>query len=583
MPDPQGSQSGQPDQIDLSAGLVPKATPQIDLSAGLVPKSQTTPPPQAPGAHGTEGAVGPIVGFGKGLVKTVAGTGELINAGVSALRQPFNPGVPRDQLGLVSPEILKKAEDWADTKTPAEKVGAFGELMGEFASGEEVLAGLSRAAKLEQLASKSATVANALKNEPGLLNRVIRGSAKVAKSTTVGAAQGAVQGASEGGGDPTAAIAGAKEGAKEGAEGAAIGSTVAEVAEGVGAVAKPLLKKFGFATTSEEDLMRALQPGKRERQFTENWARVKDRIISEVQEGGKFKNMQDAADRFQDVRQNLWNREVKPAIDKHATEELFPSSALPVPQGSIPARNPIAESIRSRVTPSLQKISPDAAAKLEEFAKIFDSPMKVGEAEGHLEQMNAELAEKGYWKKTPSERAAAEKADPYIAGRVAATDSLREQLYSHLESAGERDIQELKKTYGALSSLENDIRGQVNVAGRQRPLSLKQVVGISAGAIHGGPTAVGMGIGVPLFDKWYNSPDELLGRAVSKEAAKGTQGPIREVIKDVKAGVKTVAKQSAPVAGESLLRFVGSDGRHYTVPADKKDDVLKADPGAKFQ
>src|SRR5258708_32859599 len=34
-------------------------------------------------------------------------------------------------------------------------------------------------------------------------------------------------------------------------------------------------------------------------------------------------------------------------------------------------------------------------------------------------------------------------------------------------------------------------------------------------------------------------------------------------------------------ADSSRIRFVGSDGRHYTVPAEKWSAVQKADPGAK--
>jgi NAD(P)-dependent dehydrogenase (short-subunit alcohol dehydrogenase family) len=71
-----------------------------------------------------------------------------------------------------------------------------------------------------------------------------------------------------------------------------------------------------------------------------------------------------------------------------------------------------------------------------------------------LEHINGELTDVGYWKKTASERAAAEKANPQIASRVAATNSLREELYSRLESLGEHNIQDLKHEYGAIADVE---------------------------------------------------------------------------------------------------------------------------------
>lgn len=134
--------------------------------------------------------------------------------------------------------------------------------------------------------------------------------------------------------------------------------------------------------------------------------------------------------------------------------------------------------------------------------------MTVSEAEQSLEHLNSELINSGYWKKLPHERAAAEKADPEIASRVAAANALREQLYDRLEILGEPNVQSLKREYGAIANVENEIRGQSNVQARQRPISLKQIIGIASGH----PLAMA----ATLFDKIYNDPASLLNRAVEK-------------------------------------------------------------------
>jgi hypothetical protein len=47
-------------------------------------------------------------------------------------------------------------------------------------------------------------------------------------------------------------------------------------------------------------------------------------------------------------------------------------------------------------------------------------------------------------------------------------------------------------------------------------------------------------------------------------------------------GLRARPVETPKTASDSTrIRFVGSDGRHYTVPAEKWSDVQKADPGAK--
>jgi hypothetical protein len=197
-----------------------------------------------------------------------------------------------------------------------------------------------------------------------------------------------------------------------------------------------------------------------------------------------------------------------------------------------------------------------------------------------LEFFNAQLEKEGYWQKTPAQRAALEKVDGKIASRAAAVSALRSSLYDHLSNQGEPGMQELKKTYGAMRNVENEIRGQSLVAGRQAPMSLKQIIGLTAGVAHGGPLGWAAAAAIPFVDKVYNSPESLLNRAVEKSTPPSTTKKVVQAAAEV---VGKTAKAGAAVAGEGLAQndwalFRSSDGNTYRVHPEDLDEVKKRDP-----
>ncbi len=532
----------------LPPGAIVKPIPQAapTTSSQIEQGTQGTYTPWTPAiskiAEAGEGAVG-------GLLKTTSGIGGLIHA-----------------IPVVGPKIIpsegllqesQKAEEL--TQTPAQKVGELGENILEMAAGDEVLSGV---AKFANIAHRAPQLLEVMERFPKTAKLLIGAG----KGATTMAAQGAVK-ESRPGGEGTLA------GAESGAEGGAVGGAVGELAS---TVAKPVAKAMGVGTSSLEDAMRAAQPSKRNIRFIEDWSIARPRLVQELEEGGKFKTMDDAANRIGEVRRDLWNKEVTPIVQKHANEELFPSSALPAPPGAPPARNPIAEAIRANLPKSAaeQRVAGQYAKAVEAFAKKFENPMSVGEAEKLLERFNAELDDLGYWKKTSPERASAIKANAKIANRVAATNALRDALYDHLESAGEPEIKNVKREYGALANIEKEVRGQVTVAGRQRPLSLKQVIGLVSGIAHGGIGGA-IAASIPLLDKLYNEPAALLTRAVEKSA---TPGSVEAALKDIVSGAGATTKQALPVAGRIL--FTASDGSVHQVNEDQWDKVKEIDPGA---
>jgi hypothetical protein len=554
---------GQNQQIEgLPAGAIvkpipqstPQAAPQIEgLPPGAIIKPiQQAAPTSTPAAEPSSGPLSAIKEFGEGigggLLKTTSGIGSLIHA-IPVVGEKIIPSE-----GLLTES--QKAEEL--TRTPAQKAGEVAEAVLEAMAGDEALSGV---AKFVNIAHRAPQVLELMERFPKTA-KLIMGAGKGAATM---AAQGAVKEARPGG-------EGVLEGAKAGAEGGALGGAVGEV---VPMVAKPVAKAMGIGTTATEDVMRAAQPAKRNIRFIQDWSIARPRLVQELEEGGKFKDMEDAANRIGTVRRDLWTKEVKPAVDRHANEQLFPSAALPKPPGAMSVSNPIADAIKAKVTPAMQKVNKQSVKAIEKFSEKFQGPMTVGEAEGALEHMNAELDNLGYWKKTPAERASAEKANPAIASRVAATNAIRNVLYDHLESAGEPEIKNIKREYGALANIEKEVRGQVNVAGRQRPLSLKQVIGLVSGIAHGGPGGAAAAL-VPLLDKLYNEPTALLTRAIEKSAPPSA---VKAAAKDIVSGAGAVAKEVAPVAGRVF--FTASDGSVHQVNADQWDKVQEIDPGAK--
>lgn len=508
------------------------------------PNFDLTTPRDAGGA----GPAGVAIGAGKGVLQTVAGAGELIHK------------IPAVGPVLIPETGLAAEEKAAEPQGFAENLGSMLESGLEFASGEEVLNAVTRVAKVEQLMKGSTTVANMFTKHP----RLIKAVARIAKQTAVGGAQGAVKGAAEGD---------AVGGAEGGAAGAAVGSTVAEAG---GAAIPAVAKKIGLMTDDVEDIMRAAKPGKRNEKFLSDWDTAKGEYAKELDANGSYADYNDAAERMRDLRQNFWKDKVAPKIALHANEQVFPTNVGNAPkpgQAQMVFSNPISDSIRSKITPAMKRLDPKSEKTIETIAKRFDGTRTVKELEDDIEHLNAKLSLKdGYYSMNASERAAALKADPSIAATVAAVEASRDQLTTYLEKAGEKDIPQLKKTYGAMRNVENEVRGQVNVAGRQNPISLKQMIAVASGHP--------LGIAATMADKIYNDPASILERAVRKNIP---DGPVASAAKDVVSGTATVTKKAIPAAGAGIGRmvFIGGDGKKYLGDPAKWDQIQQADPAAK--
>jgi hypothetical protein len=221
-----------PGQVDISAGLVPNApqaqpqatqpaAPQsnIDLSAGLVPNQQQ---PESRGDRFLDVVNDPKTnsvyrGLMKGTAEDVSGLATIANK---------LPGV---HLPTFSPEQTARLK----ASSTGEDVGKFGETIGTFAGGEELLKTIGTMAHLGANAPELLELMEKYPKASKLITGILKGS-------SVGAAQGAIKGAPEGKAVPEA-------------EGGAIGGAVAgPVGEAVAAAPGFVKELMGYGLTQDE-------------------------------------------------------------------------------------------------------------------------------------------------------------------------------------------------------------------------------------------------------------------------------------------------------------------------------------------
>jgi hypothetical protein len=505
---------------------------------------------QKPGERGVlENLAG---GFEKGAAETVTGAANLVARGVE-----MATGKPKGSLSGTM-------RDDREQPSAARDVGEGAENIAEFATGDEALQGLSKATKIVQMAEKYPLVARTLemaKSNP-TLRRILTSAVE---GGTVGGAQGAVHGAAEG---KTA------QGAEGGAIGGALGGATAESAT---AIAKGLGKAVGIGTTAVEDATRGAKPGKRNTRFADDFQKAAPLMDAEAKTANP-KSIEEWADVTDDARRNLWEKQVKPLVARHET----------VPLGGINIRN----AMETQIPAAMKRFSPEEAAKVTRLANEFMPgqvfALQVGDAEEALEHFNAKLSETGYWSKMPSERAALLRTNGDVLGYKTAADAIRDELYGKLQTLEpESNMRDLKAQYGALRNVGSEIRGQVNVVGRQVPISLKQTIGLAAGLAHGGPAGAAIA-GLPVVDKIANSPERLIARGVQKAARPGEEGTITKVAKKIGSVAVDATPAVAAVTGEKVgesmpsgqhALFRASDNSFHTVPLEQLDVARQRDPG----
>lgn len=565
-PIPQGATLGAATEpIPAGATLGPvaatQATEPIPTGATLGERVGQTPETPHTGSILGDVAIGAL----KGGVHVLSGIGGAALETAEGAKNVVNKVLPA---GAQIPDIPEK---FRQERNIGEQIGGGVEDIGEFLAGDAALEGLAKATKVVELADKYPIVAKTLKlaKDHPAIAKMITTTGNIAKSAAIGGTQGAVKGAAEG---KTA----------EEAEGGAIGGALGESATQIGAeLLGAVGKRVGIGTTAEQDAMRGFKPGKRNMRFLDDF----NTAAPILQADPAFRdaaNVKDQVDAINDVRRNWWQTQVQPIIDKH--------KGIPLNGDNI------ATSIRNAIPEAMKEYSPDEAKIMEDKANqwiaggqlgstAMAKPSRntfIGKAEDALEHYNALVTKSGYWSKMPAERAALLKTDGELAGNLATANAIRDELYHRLEILEPgANMTQLKKTYGALRNVGDELQGRVNVEGRQAPTSLKELVGLVAGVATGGAHGLAA-MAIPAIDREANTAQRLVSRATRK-AATGGEGPVSRAV----TGIARTAGAVAPAAGAAIgeeaaaptrVTYQASDGSLHSVPIDQLDAARKVDP-----
>lgn len=459
--------------------------PQPQSSSSLPDNVTLTPPPSgstigpAPlSGENASGVMGLGVGVAKGAARTVQGVEKLANQYVL----PDSHQIP-----IVNEQSTKSSN-------MAQGAGGLIENAAEFLAGDEALKALSEFANVAKYSQTAAGWTKYLTQNPTAL-KAAEAIGRIARYGSVGTTQGAVAGAEQG---DTA------EGAKTGAEGAVIGAGAGEVlAKALPAAVTAVAKRFGINRAPVEELTKALAPGKWNTDFGKDFLKVSQ----ELGEQNKIeppKNMTQLADNAKTAMQKLWTGDIHDVIDAHSND---PISTMSI------GTNLTADA----QDPFMRTHSPEGVKNYMEEAQKWNqlSQSNVGDMEKHIEHLNAKLNDEGWWDRTARERQDATKVGDKTGVTAEAARYARNFLYNHLENNGAPEIRELKEKYGALANIENVARGRANVVDRQVPMSLKEMLGLTAAAAAGPKGWVAAAL--PYLDQYINNPTRMAVRAINNQ------------------------------------------------------------------
>ena len=199
--------------------------------------------------------------------------------------------------------------------------------------------------------------------------------------------------------------------------------------------------------------------------------------------------------------------------------------------------SPVADAMTATIDDRTLTQNPARADAIRKTADTYRRPMSLQQAEDYLHHVNAEL--EAYFNKYPTAQRKAVAKNPDIAGLVAEGESLRSRIYGALDEESEGKIPaELKRRYGSLLNLEEELYRRKNVADRQQPDSLSQQVGkvravghIARGLFSGNIADTAMGAAEIAAANWLKdqqTTDALIRRSLKNyEGRPAPLGPPR--------------------------------------------------------
>lgn len=334
--------------------------------------------------------------------------------------------------------------------------------------GQQTLAGSSPIQNLGTAASVGSNLIGL--GEEGTLASTAKG--QITQAVKEGALQGGVQGV--GGYLETnqkhnvggAVLAGAK-GATQGAIFAGSSATLQPLFTGEvtpGSLIKDTKNKVTelkntFTPEQKTALVRAIKPGKNNVNFTTDLNLATPYIEDTMVKSGKPITDLDSLDSaITDTKKRVW--------------QDYKNIQGPNGKATIDG-NIIADQMVSALDKRFVAQNPEKAAAIEQIADTYRHDLTLNEAEEFLQSANNDL-HSYYAKNKVGQKVAA--ADPEKGYVVKEADAIRDQLYGKLNELTGEDAAKIKKTYGALTNIQNEVIGRKNVAARQAPVSLGQQI-----------------------------------------------------------------------------------------------------------
>ena len=224
--------------------------------------------------------------------------------------------------------------------------------------------------------------------------------------------------------------------------------------------------------------------------------------------------------------------------DTKAAEQVTGKSVAEAPEGQaldVTLENVVAAQKRlwaeyekvtgSGIVADLKKASPEMRAKYKGYSVRLDT------LEENLQVLNAKLD--AYYDRFPSQRSSAVKAHPHVGRLVAEANETRDIIAKTIDAEGEgAGPRDLKKRYGALSSLRKNLERRKNVAARQSDESLTERMS-GVGAAYKGVKGVGKIVTGNVMGGITDIGEAAAGRMTAKamKEAHSTDGLLRKAFR----------------------------------------------------
>jgi hypothetical protein len=241
---------------------------------------------------------------------------------------------------------------------------------------------------------------------------------------------------------------------------------------------------------------------------------------AEAELGAPIAGVDDALEATALAKKKLWalySQKLEAAGNAGA---IAPGKYISIEQAKSIDGNQIADAMEAAIDARTRSQNPALVKRIEDLADTYRRNMTMEEAEDYLQSANADLH--GFYAKNKVGRQVAER-DPETGHVVAEADALRDALYGKLDELTGPGAADLKRTYGSLTNVQNELLRRQNVAARQQPESLAEQLGyaravgkIAVGVARGSPSSVLEGTQSIAAAKWLKqrgTTDAMIQRA----------------------------------------------------------------------